>query len=441
MFFLGGLQAGIGEALQASSPLGLADTDFDSNGQLVTHLRAGIEFEEFANSVFETLSRDVDQTSGDRSSKSAVQLDGSNERQSETLSGAHVQHIPNPRYQRRQSGPAAAPSNTLDSRPPTVESSPLQDRDTSSSSSTMQQVMEDRRLRLEADKAKKDAAEAEKRKAVVQARREAAGTASGTATSKKSQYAQEQRKRKQEAKAEKERILLEIENNKAERKEREAQRRALAKAEAAEALDPGSAEGSVDQNVPKNWASDTELQSCSLQIRLFDGSTIRGRFASGQTVSKDIRTWIASQRTDGDTPFTLKQILSPLPNRTITISEEEESLQSLGFLPSATLVMVPIQGYTGAYNSGLGVMSRAMSVGYDAASAGGNMLKGVLGTFLGFGRAASSDQEPVTEEQQPNSTSAVNPRTTNNAEGIKFRTLRGQGEGDNDHQLYNGNQV
>ncbi|KAI4193262.1 MAG: hypothetical protein LQ350_008398 [Teloschistes chrysophthalmus] len=304
----------------------------------------------------------------------------------------------------------------------------------------MQQMMEERRRRLEIDKATKDAADAEKRKSIAQARREAAGAVSVNTVSKQSHYAQEQRKRQQEAKAEKDRILREIENNKEERKEREKQRRALAKAKAEEILNPESAEASVDQIVPKNWTAATQLRSCSLQIRLFNGATIREKFASGQTISKDVRTWIASQRTDGDTPFTLKQILSPLPNRTITISEEQESLQCLGLLPSATLVMVPIKGYVGAYDSDQGIVGKAMSVGYNTAWAGGKLLKDVMETFLGFGRAASNDQDPAAEEQRRQPRPFTKARTIS-AEGPKFRTLRRDGDADEDHHLYNGNQV
>lgn len=305
----------------------------------------------------------------------------------------------------------------------------------------MQQIMEDRRRRLEADKAAKDAAEVERRRVVAQTRHEAAGAATGNAVTKQSQYAQEQRKRKQEERAERERILREIENNKAERKEKEAQRRALAKAEAADAMEVRKASKFADEDLPKTWASSSQSQQCSLQVRLFNGATIRRNFSAEETLGNDVRFWIAQQRTDGDTPFAFKQIVSPLPNRTITISEEAESLRSLGILPNATLVMVPIQGYTGAYTSDQGMVGRAISAGYNAASAGGNMLRGTLGTFLGFGRAAPNDQGPATEARNPSDSPSIDSRSGAVGEGVKFRTLRRQGEGDQDHQFYNGNQV
>ncbi|KAI4157402.1 MAG: hypothetical protein L6R39_000684 [Caloplaca ligustica] len=285
--------------------------------------------------------------------------------------------------------------------------------------SNLQQVMEDRRRRLEADKAAKDAAEKSKRKAIAQARREKANAAPGTPVSNQSLYAQEQRKRKQEAREERERILKVIENDKAERKEKEAQRRALAKAEAtdtAKEADVGEASESTGPGLVPNWGGTSHPRQCALQVRLFDGTTIRGKFQSDQTLGAAVRTWIAEQRTDGDTPFTLKQILTPLPNRTITISEEEESLQTLGLLPSATMVMVPIQGYIGAYTNDQGIIGKAVSVGYNAASTGGNLLKGALGTVFGFGQAAPNTQGASTDEQHRNNS-------------------------DKEHQLYNGNQL
>lgn len=173
---------------------------------------------------------------------------------------------------------------------------------------------------------------------------------------------------------------------------------------------------------------------CSLQVRLFNGLTIRRQFEPQSTLSENVRPWISQQRTDGDTPYTLKQIVTPLPSRTITLTEEEETLQSLGLLPSATLVMVPIQGYTGAYASDQGMVSKAVALGYNAASTGGNMLVGALGTVLGFGRATGS-----TGESPPhNSNEHLGAVAT--GEGMRFRTMRRQDD-DTEHQFYNGNQV
>ncbi|KAL8720200.1 MAG: hypothetical protein Q9225_002893 [Loekoesia sp. 1 TL-2023] len=331
-------------------------------------------------------------------------------------------------------------TNASDPAPPESISPQSEAATVTSATSNLQQVMADRRRRLEADKAAKDAAEKEKRKAVAQAQREAASAAPGTPVSQQSSYAQQQRKRQREAKEERQRILRAIESDKAERKVKEAQRRALAEAEA---VDANQASKSTDLELPSNRGAAPHAQQCSLQIRLFDGTTLRGKFESHQTLNNDVRPWIADQRTDGDMPYTLKQILTPLPNRTIGISEEEESLQSLGLLPSATLVMVPIQDYIGAYSSNQGVVSKAVSIGYNAASIGGSMLKGALGTVLAFGRATSDTQEIGSQERRVETSSDSDRQTAAAAarEGVSFRTLSRHHDGSEDHELYNGNQV
>ncbi|KAL8772039.1 MAG: hypothetical protein Q9209_002705 [Squamulea sp. 1 TL-2023] len=340
---------------------------------------------------------------------------------------------------RRTTNPAPASSSASQQAPSTstaaAPATPQAESTTSTpSSSTLQQVIEDRRKRLEVDKAAKDAAEKEQRRRIAETRREAAESTStkpGDPVSNQSLYAQQQRKRKLEAKAERERILREIEIDKAARKEREAQRRALAQVDAADTEKDAEP---VDAKPPRHWGASG--QQCSLQVRLFNGQTIRAKFTPDQTLSKDVRIWIAEQRTDGDTPFTLKQIVTPSPSRTITISEEEQNLQSLGLLPSATLVMVPIQGYTNAYTGDRGVIGKVVSLGYNAASSGGNMVVGALGTFLGFGRAEAGSEQTSGHDE---SNSAPGPAAA--GKGTRFRIWR-QIEGeDTDHQLYNGNQL
>ena len=302
-------------------------------------------------------------------------------------------------------------------------------------SQTVQNLLADRR-RLEIDKTEKDAAEKAERLAKAEARRQAINAVPDSAKAKQAKYAQQQRKRQQEAKLERERIVRQIEHDKAERREKEERRRALARAEV-EGKD--GADGLVDQqlfdevNAPQSMNSN----ACAVQVRLFDGSTIRNKFPSNQTLRTNVRGWLDEQRSDGDIPYTFKQILSPLPNRTLSISEEEESLQSLGLSPSATLVMVPVQGYIAAYGGNQGIVSRGASVGYSVVSAGAGLVTGALGTVLGLGRAAPQDvreanaAEGALEGSEPKA----------NGSGSSFRTLQDQREDRQDHQLYNGNHV
>lgn len=307
------------------------------------------------------------------------------------------------------------------------------------SSRTVQNLLADRRRRLEIDKKEKDAAEEAERKAKADARQAAMTADPKSSKAKQASYAQQQRKRQQAAKIERERILKQIEHDKAERKEREEQRKALAEAEAEERDGAG---GLIDQQLANEMCrrpKPESAQECAIQVRMFDGSTIRNRFPSDQTLRTNVRSWVDKERSDGDFPYTFKQILAPLPSRTLSISEEEESLQSLNLAPSATLVMVPVQGYTAAYAENQGLVSRGAAAGYNAVSAGAGFVSGALGKFLGLGQATPPVQESVIQEGTPQSVPSTDARGT--ASGIKIRTLGDQRDKQEDHQLYNGNQV
>jgi len=296
------------------------------------------------------------------------------------------------------------------------------------------------RWRLENDKKAKEGAEKAERKAKADARKESMTANPDSAKAKQATYAHQQRKRQQDAKLERDRILRQIEHDKAERKEKEVQRKASAKAQA-EGND--GAGGLVDQQLSSEMNRGPRslgAKDCAIQVRLFDGGIIRTKFELDKTLRTDVRAWVDEERFDGDVPYTFKQILAPLPNRTFSISEEEESLQSLGFAPSATLVIVPVQGYTTAYGGNQGILSRGAAAGYNVVSAGAGLVTGALGTVLGRGQATVQGQEPVNRES---TTQPAAPRSENigPASGINIRTLRDQRGIQEDHQFYNGNQV
>jgi len=90
-------------------------------------------------------------------------------------------------------------------------------------------------------------------------------------------YVLMRKKRQQDMKDERARVLKRVEDDKVERKQREAQR----KAEATTAQAPVS---SPEVTRPSS------SKQCALQIRLFDGSTIRERFPSTGNLRKDVRT-------------------------------------------------------------------------------------------------------------------------------------------------------
>ena len=339
-----------------------------------------------------------------------------------------------------QPGSVPQSSSLAPSPPPTLptasSSNPVMP---STSSSRIQDMLAERRQRLEKDKKDKEAAEKAERKAQAESRREAINTNPSSAKAKQADYAKQQQKRNQEAKLERERILRDIENNKAERKEREERRKALAKLEA-EGND--GAEGLVDQQLAREVLQPQQKSSneCAIQVRLFDGSTIRHGFPVEQSLRTHVRQWIREQGLDGDMPYSFKQILTPMQNRSITISDEEESLQTLDLAPSATLVMVPVQGYAAAYAGSQSIFSRCLSAAYSMINLGFGVVARALGTFIGVGETAnarSGAEAPSTADQEPPSQRGV----VDTGPKINVRTLRDQREDHNDHQLYNGNQV
>jgi hypothetical protein len=311
-----------------------------------------------------------------------------------------------------QPQPSAVSSSSQPSRP----SAPA-----TSAESRAEETDEEKKARLEAQKKALQAKDEARRAAEIRARRdEIEGITSKSSADKK--YALMQKKRAQDARDERARILQRVEDDKAERKDREVQRKAEAKALADGQPLPTSS-GSVQQ------ARSTNTAECALQIRLFDGSTIRSRFPSSGSLRKDVRPWIDEKKI-GDQPYNFKQVLTPLPNKNIETSEEEGTLRSLGLTPNATLILVPITGYTSAYEGGTGLVSRGVSAGYGLVSSGVGMVTGILGSFLGGGAA------PPAEEQHQTPSSA-----SNRDPSINVRTLRDQQGSGDDQQFYNGNAV
>lgn len=180
-----------------------------------------------------------------------------------------------------------------------------------------------------------------------------------------------------------------------------------------------------------------------LQVRLFDGSTVRSSFSPSTTIRKDIRSWLDEQLADDTPPYNLKHILTPLPNRTISVAEEDKSLEELELGPSANLVMVTIPSYTRAYASSavsapVQAVSSVCNLLYSAASS----VPGFIGSLLGYGTATPTENYPRSQTGSPSANSSgVHRSHLTTSRGSTIRTLRDQHEERDDNQLYNGNQV
>ncbi|KAJ5472546.1 hypothetical protein N7530_006547 [Penicillium desertorum] len=162
-----------------------------------------------------------------------------------------------------------------------------------------------------------------------------------------------------------------------------------------------------------------------LQVRLFDGSSVRSSFTPTQTIRNDVRAWL-DQKMEGDNrPYNLKHILTPPPQR-----------NSFRLGSTANLVMVPVSTYTEAYSAAGSLPVRGISAVYNLASSAASTATGLVGSFLGYGSTA-----PASGADTPSASPATgNSQRPRNA-GPNIRTLRDQQDGRGNSQLYNGNQL
>ena len=286
----------------------------------------------------------------------------------------------------------------------------------SRSSQAVQDVLAERSKRLAAQKKEQEDKEKAKRAEEAKARREALESAapSGSQQSADMKYATMQKKRQREAREERARILKRIEDDKAARRENAAR---------------NQAQQVKQEEVPEtpiivpNKPTSVEV---ALQVRVFDGSTIKSRFPSKGTIAAHLRPFI-DERQDTDVPYTFKQVLTPLPNRDIALGEEERTFTELCLSPSATLILVPVKGYISAYedNSYIGVVKRPVSTAFGLVASGVGAVTGVLGSLWGGG---------AVEPEQPDTTS-----TSPTSPSSHMTTLRDHRP--DDQQFYNGNAV
>lgn len=175
----------------------------------------------------------------------------------------------------------------------------------------------------------------------------------------------------------------------------------------------------------------------SLQVRLFDGSSLRASFTPTQKISTDVRPWLDAQMGDEQRPYNLKHILTPLPSRTLSVAEESQTLRDLGLGSTANLVMVPVASYTDAYAAAAGSLPvRGASAVYNAVSSVATSATGYLGSWIGYGAGAAQQNE----SSSSNSTPAASVNRSRLA-GPNIRTLSDQQDDRGDRQFYNGNQV
>ena len=319
-----------------------------------------------------------------------------------------------------------------------------QSANSGSNSSTVERLLAERRLKLEKQKKEREAAERAERKAKTEARNAAITNDPASTKAKQATWVQQQKERKKENELERQRILRQIEHDKQERKEKEERRKALANAEAGHEEDEDSldvpGEGRKDTSAQQGSHSAASSQQCALQIRLFDGSTVRKRFTSDQTIAAHVRPWVEEQISG--VPFTFKVLLTPLPNRRLEESEETQTLGELGLAPSSTLILVPIQNFKTAFSGTSGPVGRSFASAYNAIASLLGMIWSLLATFLGVGQSPQQQRPGEEPESTGNEKGkGQNPPPSSSSSKIRIRTLHDQRREENKNEFYNGNQV
>ncbi|EXJ92060.1 hypothetical protein A1O3_00610 [Capronia epimyces CBS 606.96] len=268
--------------------------------------------------------------------------------------------------------------------------------------------------------------------------RDTASPAPGQAETEKqkaqrAEYIKMQREREQQQREERERIKAQIKADREERRRLDEMRKRGGNLEHTT---------STTSALSGSTTSKTRNSETRVQVRTFDGSTLRSTFQPTSTLSADIRPWIDTT-SNTTVPYNLKLILTPLPNRNIEASEEELPLSDLGIAGSCTLVMVPVRGYVESYTGSTagGLLGAAVSGGYSLVSGTAGMVLGGVKSLLGYNTPPSSEAAPSGDTGLGGGSTPASAASA--ARNARVRTLadqRAESAG-RDQQFYNGNQL
>ncbi|KAI1337129.1 hypothetical protein F5Y15DRAFT_391496 [Xylariaceae sp. FL0016] len=463
MFFKGSLQEGIQTALQQAKPVVCFATDGEAGSQeweneflsepsvksllearsIVLRLQAGSEEAGFLEAMFPVPKKPTVLILETGQLKEYLAAGTSKDefirRINAAFNSGSSQHAPQPiaaasNQQTYTNQPQASQNDDdlYDDNPSATQApAPVPAPSVTASQSRTQQ---EQKLAAEQTKRAEDERKAkaakEKADTEAQARRRDIEKSAGSPTvtnPEQSRAADEIKHRKQQANEERKRILEKIENDKIARKKRadeEKKARAL--------LNAGPGESATNTKEPpitlsKRTPQGTSGDYCSLQIRLLDGSTIRNRFPSDKTLSHDVRKWVDEERTDGDAPYSFRIVLTPRPNKDIEPTREIESLLSIGLVPSATLILVPVK-FTSAYSRAGGVVAHGANpiIGLFT-----SIYTAIMAMIIGlFGRRTTdSSQEGIPMDN------------LDSVRNSRIRSFQNPNDRRGDSQLYNGNSL
>lgn len=201
---------------------------------------------------------------------------------------------------------------------------------------------------------------------------------------------------------------------------------------------------SPEEQVNQTPAPQAPPSKYRLQVRLFDGTSVRSSFSPSHTIRGDVRPWLDDQLPDKTQPYNLKHILTPLPNYTLSVMDEEKTLQELSLGPTANLVMISIQSYANAYApSALSLPVRGARTLYGLASSTVGGLMDLASSFYGSPSVPSENASSRnTGSESPSGDEVRRAGQPTTSQRPRIRTLRDQRDNErSDNEFYNGNQV
>ncbi|CAN9307974.1 unnamed protein product [Alternaria alternata] len=238
-------------------------------------------------------------------------------------------------------------------------------------------------------------------------------TAPSASASKAQQEARDAlRKKKREDAEELARIKARIEADKAARKveaslrkaEREKEKNRNATQTSHTTSTPSSSSPPATATAIKSSSSrGSNSATVALNVRLFDGRTIRSTFPRTATIQSTVRSWIDAEFSkmaqDDENlsgghnklpPYFFRHILAPAPSRELSAGDESVELGEIDLAPSATLVLVPVKGYTDAYSGGggggiTGAATGIVGGAFGLLSSTVGLVGSTIGSVMGFG--------------------------------------------------------
>jgi hypothetical protein len=288
-------------------------------------------------------------------------------------------------------------------------------------SENVQRVLTERAARLQTQKEEAERKAKEERAKTADKAKAEAEAGADTDAARAYKQAELVKKKKQKDREERDRILKRIEDDKEERRQRAIER----ERQRIDNQKIGDVAAALVNSPETKLPSTTRLSDLtSIQVRLFDGSTIRSRFKTTAPL-KEVRQWVDEKRPDGNLPYTFKQVLTPLPNKNLDATEESKELGELGLAPSSTLVLVPVANFTDAYDGGGNIFSRLL-----------RMIFGFFAIILGlFGVGGERRAERRESASLGSGQGAATAQGDSRVRGLQNMNDR------RDQQLYNGNSV